>query len=502
MNALLSILKAAHCRSTHHYFAVDALTHVTTTRGKQLGDLLLKYHHEYLTGAKDPDKKFRDFRNHVVHVKDGYWGGAPKAAERWREKLLDCIKHKQWPQAAYAAGVLSHYFTDPLMPLHTAQSSIESIVHRPMEWSVCKSYSMIHNRWQEGEHKIVFRLASKPDWISAAIRRGAEVANRSYNELIARYRLKEGARNPKLGLDKESINLLAGIFGIAITGWARVLERIADESQSDFPSVSLMPQTLLASIKIPIAWVIRNIESHQEQQAVRALVREYNTTGTVVENLPTEVKSVRHERENDERKQPVIAQNTSPSAIPKAAAEPAAPDSIGELRPTENRTEKTHDLPRKPSTQTRHQRRQPRLKLGDKIVDAPSIGRKTAKRFHEIGIETVGQFLLTSPSEMENSLNTKWIRQQLLVEWQAQAQLVCAIPSLCGYKAQLLVALDVNTPADLAAQETTDLSGRIVELVQTSAGKRIIRSSKTPQAKDVQLWIDDAVEVAAMKRIA
>ena len=104
---------------------------------------------------------------------------------------------------------------------------------------------MIHNRWQEGEHKIVFRLASKPDWISAAIRRGAEVANRSYNELIARYRLKEGARNPKLGLDKESINLLAGIFGIAITGWARVLERIADESQSDFPSVSLMPQTLL-----------------------------------------------------------------------------------------------------------------------------------------------------------------------------------------------------------------------------------------------------------------
>ena len=39
---LVPILRAAHCRSTHHFFAIDALERIGTERGKRLAELLLK----------------------------------------------------------------------------------------------------------------------------------------------------------------------------------------------------------------------------------------------------------------------------------------------------------------------------------------------------------------------------------------------------------------------------------------------------------------------------
>ncbi len=80
---------------------------------------------------------------YVMGVRDGYWGGAAKTAEKWLEKCLRMLSASNWKEASYAIGVLSHYFTDPFMPLHTAQSRRETIVHRPLEWSVCCSYRSI-----------------------------------------------------------------------------------------------------------------------------------------------------------------------------------------------------------------------------------------------------------------------------------------------------------------------------------------------------------------------
>ncbi len=264
MNLLIKILQAAHCRSTHQYFVLDAVPLLKTSRGQLLGQILLKHHEQYLVGSKDPDTKFKDFRNHVVHVNDGYWGGAMKKAESWYDNLIDDLDAGRWSQAAYSAGVLSHYFTDPVMPLHTAQSDIESVVHRPMEWSVVKSYARIHERWEAGNHKIVFQLAQGPGWLSQAIKNGAEVANRYYQELIDRYDLKAGVRKPTQGFDLESIDILAGLFGLATTGWARVLERAAEQTTAQIPIVSLTFASILATIKMPTAWITRRIESSQE----------------------------------------------------------------------------------------------------------------------------------------------------------------------------------------------------------------------------------------------
>ena len=246
MSRMITILRAARCRSTHHFFALDALPRVETAAGKRLASLLLRYHDDYLVGAKAPDQTFRDFKNHVLHVQDGNWGGAPRAASRWLDETINYLDHGKWKKAAYACGVLSHYFTDPMMPLHTAQSEREGIVHRAMEWSVCKSYDAILTASSGQASRVHFQLASTGDWIGQAVIAGATLANRYYDQLIDEYDIEQGSRNPPDGLNATSRRVLSDLFELAITGWANVLSRISDETTAEIPTFSLTIPSLLA----------------------------------------------------------------------------------------------------------------------------------------------------------------------------------------------------------------------------------------------------------------
>lgn len=122
MSTIVAILRAAHCKSTHHYFAIDALETVLTPQGRQLAGMLLAHYGDYLLGAKAPDNVFKDFENHVLHVRDGYWGGAATAAEKWLEKSHAWLAIGNWKEASYSIGVLSHYFTDPFMPCRLSRT--------------------------------------------------------------------------------------------------------------------------------------------------------------------------------------------------------------------------------------------------------------------------------------------------------------------------------------------------------------------------------------------
>ena len=143
MNLLELVIIAHRCRSTHHFIAFDALQ---LFKGKDAGDwknLLLKHHTQLLKGAKAPDAEFKDFQNHVLHVEDGEWGGARDAAMEWYGKAVEALREKKWSKAAYALGVLTHYYADPIQPFHTAQSEEEGAIHRALEWSIAKSRDTI-----------------------------------------------------------------------------------------------------------------------------------------------------------------------------------------------------------------------------------------------------------------------------------------------------------------------------------------------------------------------
>ena len=76
MSQLFRVLYANKCTSTHHKLAMDALLQLETVHAGAWQNLFIKNIELYLDGAKAPDKKFKDFRNHVLHVQDNYWGGA------------------------------------------------------------------------------------------------------------------------------------------------------------------------------------------------------------------------------------------------------------------------------------------------------------------------------------------------------------------------------------------------------------------------------------------
>lgn len=289
VSTLISILRAVHCRSTHHFFAIDALDRIDTPNGRRLASVLLANYQEYLNGAKDPDTKFKDFQNHVIHVSDNNWGGAPKACETWLARVVEDMHNSDWKAAAYSIGVLSHYFTDPMMPLHTAQHPSEAIVHRPLEWSVCKSYDWIFRRCT---NRVSFPIESGPGWISKAVLAGAAIGHKHYMPLIEYYDLKKGVLDPPSGLDARSRAILTEIFDYVLTGWARVLDRIAALAIVEIPICPLTFTTVMAAIDVPTAWVVGKISDAGERRAVKAIFEEYQATGQVVKNLPPEIRAV------------------------------------------------------------------------------------------------------------------------------------------------------------------------------------------------------------------
>ena len=486
MSLLITLLKAAHCRSTHHYLAIDALRYVSTQQGKRLASILLANHAKYLVGAKDPDKKFRDFQNHVLHVGDGHWGGACSAAQKWCSESLQALTEKRWAEASYAMGVLSHYFTDPLMPLHTGSSDKEGVVHRPMEWSVCKSYSRLLEIWEQTTAACSFAIPSGDRWLSDAVTQAALLSHPHYQRVIEIYDLEEGVQSPPDGLNAESRRVFADMIGFAVTGLAGIIDRVAEHVDDTLPEQGLTLPTLAATIKIPAAWVTRKIESSQERRAVAAILAEYQQTGTVAKNLPDEVNCVRDHRQ---RRSDNLVQPSGKAVQQRRQVSSPAPD-----LPT--RQPQAHvqqsDSPQAPRSTTRT--RKSSVNRDSDLVDAPSIGPKTAKRFAKIGIHTIGQFLSADPAAMERDLETRWIKSELLSDWQSQAALVCDVPALCGYKAQLLEAVECRNVSQLAAFDVEQLTSMVVNFSQTSDGQRILRSSKLPQRDEIAKWIAGAQE--------
>ena len=129
------------------------------------------------------------------------------------------------------------------------------------------------------------------------------------------------------------------------------------------------------------------------------------------------------------------------------------------------------------------------LEPSDPVVDAPSIGPKTAERFHAIGVTTVQQLLELDPTTAAKKIGYRRITAELIKTWQLQTTLVCRVPGLRGHDAQILVACDVPTAEALAKMSADSLLTEVTRFCKTAEGKRVIRSSKAPDLDEVTRWI-------------
>jgi hypothetical protein len=203
MSLLYAVVFASRCRSNHHRIAVDALRHLQNPAADDWRNLLLHYHAEYLGGAKAPDEVFKDFKNHVLHVREKEWGGAIEAAEEWYRRTVRALAAKDWKQAAWSAGVLSHYYADPIQPFHTHQTEEENVIHRAVEWSFSKSYTTFQRIIENdlgGYPKMA--VPGGENWLADMVRAGAKASNEQYETVIDHYDFAKGVKDPPAGLDQ------------------------------------------------------------------------------------------------------------------------------------------------------------------------------------------------------------------------------------------------------------------------------------------------------------
>ena len=130
MSLLFRVVYAAHCRGTHHKLALNALNLLDGPESARWRNLVLKHYDAYLLGSKAPDTRFKDFYNHVLHVEQDDWGGAPEATRLWFYRAVETLKKRHWVNGIYALGALTHYYSDPIQPFHTGQSEAENNIHR------------------------------------------------------------------------------------------------------------------------------------------------------------------------------------------------------------------------------------------------------------------------------------------------------------------------------------------------------------------------------------
>ena len=535
MSLLYAVVFASRCRSTHHRLAVDALRHMRGPDAEGWRNLLLHFHDAYLKGAKAPDDVFKDFKNHVLHVRDKDWGGAIEACQEWQRRTVRALEQRDWEQAAWSAGVLSHYYVDPLQPFHTHQTEEENVIHRAVEWSFNKSYTTFQKilEKERGGYPEV-ECPDGDDWLKQMVKAGAQASNRHYEFVIDHYDLDAGVKDPPSGLDQALQDVIAELVGHAAVGFSRILDRTFEEAAVHPPYVGATLQGFFLALEMPIQTVLKQIDDAEARKEVAAQYEEYRRTGKVRATLGEDDRVVRELYATEVLKTPIssldakwprelgvksagaatrLPKPAAPKPLPKpeskpkkAKAEPA-PDAAWdvaatpapEATPPKPKKEKSRALVVQPEAQAETPKPERQKVVGAldedaPVVDAPSIGPKTARRLEALGVKTVADLLALSAEDGETRLGTRHISAELIKDWQAQASLACTVAGLRSREAQALVACGVRDAAELAAHAPHDLTEAIAHWGLSDEGHRAWGNAPAPTERDVGEWIARAKE--------
>ena len=523
MSLLYAVVFASRCRSNHHRLAVDALRHLQGPDAEAWRNLLLHFHTEYLTGAKAPDEEFKDFKNHVLHVREKEWGGAIEACNEWYRRLVRALAAKDWKQAAWCAGVMSHYYVDPVQPFHTHQTEEENVIHRAVEWSFSKSYTTFQRILENdlgGYPKVDAPRGDK--WLADMVRAGAKASNEHYETVIEHYDFAKGVKDPPAGLDQELKDTIANLIGHAAVGLSRILDRAFEEAAVKPPKVGGGLQAFFLALEIPIQAVLKTLDNAAARREVEAQYEEFRRTGKVRGTLGEDDKVVRELHASEVLKTPLSSLDAKwPSEIGAKNGEGAPPRTTRAKAPSIPRAKqvRTIELAPKPDAapapvaeapkpvKQQAQRELPEgapLAKRDKtlpkfllnedapVVQAPSIGPKTAKRLEAVGVKTIADLLALNAEHGEQQIDARHISAKLIRGWQAQALLACTVPGLKSREAQALVACGIEDAHDLVASDAAHLCEEVAQWGLSDEGQRAWGTAPAPTGDDVATWIERA----------
>lgn len=126
------------------------------------------------------------------------------------------------------------------------------------------------------------------------------------------------------------------------------------------------------------------------------------------------------------------------------------------------------------------------------VADAPSIGNQTAHNLAAVGIRTVADLLNANPASTAGELGLSHVTAATIADWQLQARLMCQIPELRGYGAQLLVAAGFTSPEQIAGTRPADLIRKVRAVCESKQGQRILRNGEVPSPAKIKRWAENA----------
>ncbi len=494
---LYAVLIHWKCTRTHHKLALDALRHLRCDHAEDWRNLFLRHVEPYLAGTTAPDERFGDFKNHVVHVAEKSWGGAPAAAEAWYLRTLAELKARRWKKAVYSAGILSHYYVDPLQTFHTGETPEAGVLRRPVDWAISQAYPELQQILEQdlgGYPEIA--VPAGGDWLSRMVLAGATAAHAHYEVLIDHFDLARAVRRPADGFDQECRDRIAGLLGHSAAGWARILDRLFKEAEVEPPRVRIGTLGLLARMTIPIFWFTRRAHFAAQQAVTADIARELLRTGKVVASLPDECRAIRSLHAEEVLKTPVAdVDATKPRPIgtlygtgkPDRRPKPAPKPEVVAAPKVETPKSPAASKPAPPVP----------LSHASPIDQSPGVASKPAGQLLQAGIKTVGDLLMADPQALLKKVGQRFLDAGTVRQWQLQAELQCRVPGLSSQIVQLLVGSGVESAEDLATSDPDTLFELVTTLAATPAGERMLRDDAPPTLADVEQWIDAAQPRAA-----
>lgn len=139
------------------------------------------------------------------------------------------------------------------------------------------------------------------------------------------------------------------------------------------------------------------------------------------------------------------------------------------------------------------------LQQSSPVEAAPEIGPRMAQRLETHGVHTVADLLTCNAETLAERLNHPRVKAERIRNWQRQAEFVCRVPLLRGHDAQILVALEIPDPEQLAAMTPTKLFAMVEPFAETRQGARIIRAGRKPDLEEVTNWIAWAKQARRLK---
>lgn len=479
MNRLFRVLHRWKCKNAAQKLALDALRHLGDDRR---AGVFLWHVESYLRGVDAPEAEFRDFTNHVLYPVEN-WGGAARVARKWYWKTVETLRTRDWNEAAYAAGAMTRYVAFAFSPPRAGHDGQTLALRRPIEWCVSRLYDDLTASSAEETKPI--RIQEGDDWLERLVTTAAEDAYCHLRTVTTKFDFDAVAARPA-GLDDELRRLFALQLSQAAATAGAILGRAIDEAGAEPPRYWLGPAGLLALPSLPLFWLTQSRVQAVERRLVRAMHREFASTGRIEGTLPEDARAVRDAYELEVLKK-TPRKNDAGSSKPTP---PARSASEGRNDKSKSHAPRSTPTIKAPIAGKVGGTPQP-LARTSPLDAAPSIDGKLVPLLQAAGIKTIGDLLAAGSDDLASALHPHATPADV-TSWQDQARLACAIPSLTPAETQLLVACGVTGPEDLAALSPVELWELVVPVAESPDGRRLLRGEPPPDLEAVTQWIDAA----------